>query len=532
MLGNFKTAPDKDTVNPSASAGASRLRKPTERILLKLKAITDEFPPDLRGMIAQPPAETLMIAMPIDRILDQLAEGRVQISIEELRRISPAYVFVWHASRDSELVEIPLREIVPKLDPSLLARLSSETLNLLQENERKEAEIPQLRLTPAEGVAQEPAMPPSLETEDGKPSPAPPINHQLAAPDELKALFAKPAGTGAPVQPTEVPPATATEPAPTEKPPGLGFTLRLETAPKLPPPEPVPEPPIAAPPTPTAPEPTSEFDTTELDLTEEMALAESDSQEPVGVHIPPAPVLPRPPANPSVVSVPFRAISGGWPDAIREEGDGLPLDAAVEFPVAELTAALKSGLVSFTWGQIRTWLVPRITAESMYDFALLNIPVEIVAPLLMASARQAGGETRGSVIALSHAAVEKAAAGRTAPPESRFVSGIVERARALHGVSGVVVADQDGLLLAANLPPELDANAVAAAVPQAFLRLNEITEPMRTGALQSVSFIAGDRPWQILQAGNRFIGAMGGPNEMLPTAQLKLLATQLARHVE
>jgi len=107
---------------------------------------------------------------------------------------------------------------------------------------------------------------------------------------------------------------------------------------------------------------------------------------------------------------------------------------------------------------------------------------------------------------------------------------IVERACAFSGVSGVIVCSRDGLLVAAKLPPELDPTSVAAFIPQVFSRLEQAIEPMRIGDLHNVAFTAGDRPWQLHKAGSLFIGAMGSPNENLPVAQLKMLATQLARH--
>lgn len=106
---------------------------------------------------------------------------------------------------------------------------------------------------------------------------------------------------------------------------------------------------------------------------------------------------------------------------------------------------------------------------------------------------------------------------------------LVNRACALSGVSGAVVALAEGLLVAAKAPPELKPETLAAFLPQVFSRVEQATTPMQIGELQSLMFTAGDRPWQIWKAGSLFFAAMGRPHEVLPSAQLRVLASQLAR---
>ena len=227
----------------------------------------------------------------------------------------------------------------------------------------------------------------------------------------------------------------------------------------------------------------------------------------------------------------------------------------IEIPCAELGAALKRGLVSFSWRQIRMWLVPPITTDSMYDVAMLNLPVQVVAPLFMAAARPSPTGTRlqldesipapftrqeskPAVEPVPTAAPDSAPVEKQAPPsgpsapDARVPADLVARACCFPGIAGAIVASHDGLLVASKLPPELQAETVAAFVPQVFSRLEQAVAPMQIGELQNVSFTAGERPWQILKAGNLFIGAMGRPNELLPIAQLKMLAAQLARQAK
>jgi predicted regulator of Ras-like GTPase activity (Roadblock/LC7/MglB family) len=116
--------------------------------------------------------------------------------------------------------------------------------------------------------------------------------------------------------------------------------------------------------------------------------------------------------------------------------------------------------------------------------------------------------------------------------DDRIPSELVARACTLNGVAGAVVALADGLLVSATVPPEFKAETIAAFLPQVFSRLEQAAGTMQIGELQTLMFTAGNRPWQIWRAGSLFFAAVGRPNELLPGAQLKIIAAQLARQVK
>jgi predicted regulator of Ras-like GTPase activity (Roadblock/LC7/MglB family) len=106
---------------------------------------------------------------------------------------------------------------------------------------------------------------------------------------------------------------------------------------------------------------------------------------------------------------------------------------------------------------------------------------------------------------------------------------LVERACRLAGVAGAVITLKEGLVVAAKVPPEMNSETLGAFLPQLFSRVEQSTTSMEIGALQSLQFTAGDRPWQIWKAGAVLFAVLGRPNELLPGAQLKIIAAQLAR---
>ena len=106
---------------------------------------------------------------------------------------------------------------------------------------------------------------------------------------------------------------------------------------------------------------------------------------------------------------------------------------------------------------------------------------------------------------------------------------VLKRAIGLAGVDGALIALREGLLVGSKLPAGLKPETLAAFLPQVFSRVEQSTMPMQLGELQNLMFTAGDRPWQIWKAGPFFFAVLGRPNELLPNAQLKILAAQLAR---
>ena len=89
------------------------------------------------------------------------------------------------------------------------------------------------------------------------------------------------------------------------------------------------------------------------------------------------------------MSLPLNALIANWPESLRVEIAQLNLtDAKVVLPVDVIEPALKQGKIAFTWKQIRSWLQPAINLPvSASDTLTLDLPLKIIAPLFIASAR-------------------------------------------------------------------------------------------------------------------------------------------------
>jgi predicted regulator of Ras-like GTPase activity (Roadblock/LC7/MglB family) len=113
---------------------------------------------------------------------------------------------------------------------------------------------------------------------------------------------------------------------------------------------------------------------------------------------------------------------------------------------------------------------------------------------------------------------------RGATPEE-----VVTLTMALPGVVGAVVALYDGLKIASRVPSNLNADTVAAFLPQLFARMSQSTKELRMGALNNLSFTVGNVPWKIFRVNAVYFAAFGRAGEGLPTATLAALAAQLDR---
>lgn len=106
---------------------------------------------------------------------------------------------------------------------------------------------------------------------------------------------------------------------------------------------------------------------------------------------------------------------------------------------------------------------------------------------------------------------------------------IVERALDLPGVVGALVALPDGLRVASQVPAELNADNLAAFLPQIFDRVSQSTKELRMGTLNNFNFTVGNVPWRIFRVNAVYFAAFGNAGESLPGAHLAALAAELDR---
>jgi predicted regulator of Ras-like GTPase activity (Roadblock/LC7/MglB family) len=106
---------------------------------------------------------------------------------------------------------------------------------------------------------------------------------------------------------------------------------------------------------------------------------------------------------------------------------------------------------------------------------------------------------------------------------------IITRAMALPGVAGTLVALPDGLKVASQIPSDLNADTLAAFLPQIYDRVSQCTKELRMGVLNNFNFTVGNVPWKIFRVNAVYFAAFGRAGEALPTAQLAALAAELNR---
>jgi len=99
----------------------------------------------------------------------------------------------------------------------------------------------------------------------------------------------------------------------------------------------------------------------------------------------------------------------------------------------------------------------------------------------------------------------------------------------LPGIAGAIVALPDGLKVAYQLPSELNADTVAAFLPQLFSRMSQCSRELRMGELNNLNFTIGNTPWKIFRVNSVYFAAFGREGAPLPTAQLATLAGELDR---
>jgi hypothetical protein len=106
---------------------------------------------------------------------------------------------------------------------------------------------------------------------------------------------------------------------------------------------------------------------------------------------------------------------------------------------------------------------------------------------------------------------------------------IVSKAAALDGVGGALIALPDGLLVASKIPADMNADTLAAFLPQIFGRVSQSTRELRMGELNNLNFTVGQIPWKIFRVGAIYFAAFGIAGQSLPTAKLAGIAAELDR---
>ena len=294
------------------------------------------------------------------------------------------------------------------------------------------------------------------------------------------------------------------------------------------------------------------------------------------------------------ICLPIPLIAIGWPEPVMRDIASFGLAGSrIEIPLPLVEAGVKAGRIEFVWRELCGWLNPpskpalvSINAENR-----ITLPLGLIAPLFLKSrgagqARKranvsaeipdlfsaAGKPTTPSTVAAQTPA-SPAAAAPAAPPtapaapapvpatepappaattapapkktpanlselfnepgkKSWTPNEIVQRTTTLPNVAGALIALQDGLLVATNMPAELKTETIAAFVPQIFGRMNQYSKELQMGDTRAVSFTVDCGTVQVFNAGIIYFAAYGKSAALLPLAELQLIAAELGRHTK
>jgi hypothetical protein len=617
----------------------ARAPAPGDTISLPLRAVISRLPADLVARVRQTDVGEAEVFVPTRKVMAQLALGAVRISFGELRQASPPGTFSPENDRDRVLVELPLHEILLRVDPGLLARRAAQKhIEVPQEvtgpfGGQNKVTICTTPLKPVAPVRQAPAAhQPISRRSPGAPAqpapPAPQVYPPMAPAVPVRPMterlpsapvFARnnfPARQPvAPVPPQEQvfkraqPPVTPPPPPPMEEEAAVEAEepafQRAQPAPARPPSAPVyspiaseeEPPPIQAIPfvdhtsipapaftrplsasLPMAPPPPVALPTPDEEP-EPIRFNPSFAPEPVAPPPPPpAPPVQATPRETVFLTLSLAELSAAWPEAIQGEINELNLaDASAALPQGMIEATLKRGKMVFLWKMVRTWIKPPLMGEysSPNDAVALELPLKVVTPAFLASLRTVrtqkkisvdanipnlfsgatGGDFNGTAPAPAPArapeapdtnyyvwrdknepAVEEAVVIKKGPsPGTSFLqryatpNEIVSKAAAMNGVGGALIALPDGLLVASKIPGDMNADTLAAFLPQIFGRVSQCTRELRLGDLNNLNFTVGLIPWKIFRVGAIYFAAFGIAGQSLPTAQLAGIAAELDR---
>jgi predicted regulator of Ras-like GTPase activity (Roadblock/LC7/MglB family) len=245
-------------------------------------------------------------------------------------------------------------------------------------------------------------------------------------------------------------------------------------------------------------------------------------------------------------------------------------------PLEILEKDLKSGRIEHNWIQVCSWITSDSSAtdSTKHGDVRLELPLNVVAPLYFKE-RQASTAKKSYVPSeipdlfnsnvppteesapAEEVETEVEAAPAPAPasrpagnkakkkvpsniaelfgePQKRnwTPNEIVHKTAELDGIAGALIALQDGLLVAACMPPEWKSETVAAFLPQMFGRLKQYARELNVGELKSLMITVEKGPLLVFNAGLIYFAVLGFNEDPMPMQNLTVIATELSRHTK
>lgn len=139
---------------------------------------------------------------------------------------------------------------------------------------------------------------------------------------------------------------------------------------------------------------------------------------PAAAPLEPVPVSKSNEAEPEFVEIPLQKVMVKFPDELKLEISGFAEKSVVVFPCERLGHALKTGKVYFTWQEIKSWLRPTVSfGANSWDSSKVDIPLRAIVGPFMAAMRGSGAATS------STAKTQSAPAAQSTPAKSESEPG-------------------------------------------------------------------------------------------------------------
>jgi predicted regulator of Ras-like GTPase activity (Roadblock/LC7/MglB family) len=525
------TVSEAEKSSPTSAPNTAPVRPPNSPqpcLQIPLAAIVEKLSPALASKVQRAPTRTDLAAVPLATIIEQLPMGSVRISFADLRKAAPHNLLLPGGEFDQTPEELPLAEVLSRIDPSLLARRREQKRMIVPD------ELSRVFVSRDSGDTVERRLQPV-----SKP-------HGVGRQDELSASRLMASSS---LRPTDrfkestrefpVVPARPSEGTRAEMAPSVSPTLRPSLQPVLA------SVPVGA---------LSDADPVKVPLP---ALVQS-WPEPLRAE-----VL-RAHASDSI-NFPYRELEAAlargkasftwgeirqWLSPKPIKGPGAHDEVRVELPLATLIPLFLASRSNGSSNQRKV-----AVAEDLPNVFLLRkdggadsavarpTPSAARTPVLpkVHEVRPADPMVPGKpsikmaapVTATVASAV--AAPAKAAPPEkpasSRSIpvpADLVERACRLSGVTGALIATNDGLVVANQLPAGMNAERLAAFLPIAFTRLGQYTRDLNLGEPTQLEIGLENLPLQMYRGAACYFAVLGKAADTLPKTQLSVLASQLS----
>lgn len=411
---------------PARSQPASVPFDAENSIQLPLAPIVSMLPIDLKAKLTAFPQPGQTITLAVDTVVSQLAFGAVKITFGELRQMCPGVIANGTGEHDSRQISLPLQEILARINPALLARRSTQKVEVAEEvagpfDGRGRGvtftKQPMRPVAPPTPAAPAPTQPIAF----APPAGTPPAGRSVKPESNTETFTFTPRQItpSAPIAFTPIAPAKPNPTLPPASGPGhangngsgangngngngivnhgngaangnganslppfkFSTTTNTPVQPTLPRPQPTPAPRPALAPTPIRP------------------AAPAPAPVPAAAAQARLPVAPAPAPAPLTGSITLTLddLSEAWPEEIKNEimGPGLR-NAGVVLPLALIEPGLKRGRITMTWKELRILAKPS-SAPSPNDNLNLDLPLKVLAPAFIASQKNTKRQAKVTV---------------------------------------------------------------------------------------------------------------------------------------